>query len=594
MKTNWPGTTFVAAKSTAPRQKVMWRGARNGERGFLLVTVLLVTVVIGILVIGASTTSLIDRQVASRQRGGTEAYYMAQAGLDRLKTTLFLALSDLEASGEQFCGPPDFDLDIGGGVVLSPALFSEPIPDFGGSGFYQLRFDRTQNFYVITSVGWLGTTEDRVAQATMQLVATAGVAPFGAWDNAIFTEELTAATPSGQAGRIAAYGSVHVVNGEVVLDDDVAVAYTGTAGIFNNYNGKLNGVQTNVVQQATRALGTSRAHPYDLCSRLKVEQGNVHVGSGAGGIGAEGDEYDGDEWIGPCTSYAECQGQIQSIEGVYLGQGELTRQPQGTPIYSRSGVVNHADEEGGYRSLHLPFPVLPDGFPFEEGGPNQAVLDDSNCDLVVDDGNGGTVLLLPPAEPPDPGDVPVVCGDGVNALVWDEVARQVTVTGSIAIPEATLSIQPRGDINELSFDGVGQFRIGEKSEAGSTGRIEIGMSVVPVNGENNYRIDDDGQPVTGSSGLAMITSGDLVIDVEGEDGTVAALFYAEGSADLRKQVAIVGSVVGGNVHVQQVPRVLWHEDIVAMAEFMCLVGSVCDLGGPGYQGQWAEVSTEIR
>jgi hypothetical protein len=68
--------------------------------------------------------------------------------------------------------------------------------------------------------------------------------------------------------------------------------------------------------------------------------------------------------------------------------------------------------------------------------------------------------------------------------------------------------------------------------------------------------------------------------VEGENGTVAALFYAEGSADLRKQVAIVGSVVGGNVHVQQVPRVLWHEDIVAMAEFMCLVGSVAIWVGP--------------
>jgi hypothetical protein len=83
-----------------------------------------------------------------------------------------------------------------------------------------LRFDRRQGFfYVLTSVGWLGTEDDRVAQATVQLVATAGVAPFGPWDNAIFTKEFTTAT-AGQTGRIAAYGSVHVVNGEVDLDDD--------------------------------------------------------------------------------------------------------------------------------------------------------------------------------------------------------------------------------------------------------------------------------------------------------------------------------------------------------------------------------------
>jgi hypothetical protein len=573
------------------------------EGGFLLVTVLLVTVVLGILIIGTSTTSLIDRQVASRQRGGTEAHYLAQAGLDRLKTALFLALSDYQGQDAVFCGPPeDLEIDLGSGFVLASGDTSEPIADFSATGFYQLHFDRRQGFFILTSVGWLGSEDDRVAQATVQLVATAGVEPFGPYDNAIFTKQLTTGAAAGQTGTIAAYGSVHVVNGEVDLTEDgIAVTYTGTSGIYNNYNGRAEGEASNVVPHATKTLGLDRAYPFDLCSRLKVQQGDVRVGSNAAGIGAAGDTYDEDgEWEAPWNN-PDAGPQIQSIEGVYLGAGNVVYQGQQRQIYSRSGVL---DAER-YGELHLDFPELPLGFPSEDDGPSQVVLDSSNCALIDEDG----VLAIPPREPLDvdaiscPADT-----SGDNFLTWDESRKVLVISGTIALPDTVLSIQPRLEeegvvgaedvVTELVFEGLGQFRVGTKvSEDDGEGRIEVGMEVLPEDPDKNYCVvrpgeGEEGDPVLcgDAHGLVFVTAGDIdFAGVTGAEATVSGLFYAEGSINLPHQVAVVGSIVGGNVHVQQVPRVLWHPDIVVLAEAM---------GMPGWElefpGQWAEVSTEIR
>jgi hypothetical protein len=564
----------------------------------LLVTVLLVTVVIGILVVGTSTTSLIDRQVASRQRGGTEAHYLAQAGLDRLKTALFLALSDLHGANGEFCGPPpDMVIDFGD-FVLEPGETSAPQVAFGGAGYFQLQFDRRFGYYVLTSVGWLGAPEDRVAQGTVQLVATAGVLPFGPYHNAIFTENLTAGAAAGVAGTIAAYGSVHVVNGDVDLsEDNIAITYVGTSGVYNNYNGRADGEASNAVEQATKALGESRAYPYDLCSRLKVEKGDVRVGSGAVGIGAAGDEYDGDEWVDAWWNPDAGEGgdwQVQSIEGIYLGDGTVLErgQPQ---IYSRSGVL----DAQGYGELHLPFPRLPDGYPAVPDplpvvGP-LVELRETNCELIVDG-----VLVIPPVEPVV-GETSnqVVCpsGGGESFLMWDEDEKLLTISGTIAVPEDDLSIQPRtaGDdsVNELYFSGLGQFRVGTKENGSGSGTIEIGMEILPDNPGANYCFQGppgSEQPCDESHGLGFETAGDIdFTGVTGAGATVSGVFYAEGRIDLPQQISIVGSVVGGNVHVQQVPRVLWHPDVALFAEFTGQFGSDIE-----YEGQWDEVSTEIR
>jgi Tfp pilus assembly protein PilX len=77
------------------------------SEGFVLVTVLLVMVVVGILALGASFTSLIDRQVSANQRGASAAYYVAEAGIQYYKTWIFNNLVDYyESEGEGWCDIP--------------------------------------------------------------------------------------------------------------------------------------------------------------------------------------------------------------------------------------------------------------------------------------------------------------------------------------------------------------------------------------------------------------------------------------------------------------------------------------------------------
>ena len=546
--------------------------------GFLLVTVLFVMVVVAILALGTSFTSLIDRQVASRQRVGTEAFYLANAGIERLKTALFLQLSDIVLEESDECGLPVFDVDLGGGLTLSPGVLSDPIPfEPITNGWYELRFERSGAYYVLTSTGYLAASAQaaqRAAQSTIQLVAAAGEGPSGVWDNAIFARILSSGSGA-LTGTIAAYGSVHVVNGDVELDSSDTLAATGSSGIFNNYNGRGN--QTNARAEAEAALGLTRSLPEDLCSRLKVAQGDIRVQSNATGIGAAGDVYDANDgsWIGPSGS------QINSIEGVYLGRGDVVDN-QGTSlsesalrtIYSRTGV-------SGYEGFDLPFPTLPVGFPGDS-----VVLDETNCDLIVQVG-GRPTLRLPPeaAESVTCG----VVGTGPS-ITWNEADKVLELNGKVAIPNADLLVSRARSGNQqidvLRYRGTGEIQVGTKVDAVTrTGRVDLNTQVLPANPNSNY-IND---------GLAIVTAGDIEISgITGNASTLSALLYAEGLVDIRQQVSIVGAVVGRTVNVQQVPRVLYTPGVSEIAESLCLPGSECALGEFGNQGPWSEVSTEVR
>ncbi len=558
---------------------------RRRRDGFLLVTVLFVMVVVAILALGTSFTALIDRQVAARQRVGTEAHYLAQAGMDRLKTALFLELSDQARSELFVCGFPPFDVDLGGGVVLREGDTSAPLPfEPVSNGWYVLSFERSGGYYVLTSVGYLAPTRDaeqRSAQATMQLVAAAGERPSRVWDNAIFTQALSSGSGS-LTGTIAAYGSVHVVNGDVELvDEEDGLAASGSSGIYNNYAGRS--TSTNVVSQARSALGLARTdeqpNPRDLCSRLKIARGDVRVRSNAVGIGAEGDTYleDG-KWVEPSPL-----AQVQSIKGVYLGSGDVLDQ-QGNPlstatqreIFSRTGV-------SGYEGFDLGFPALEVDFPHSLG-----MLDALECGLIDPISNE---MRLPPVAV---GSVaPCFSRDGKSSIEWDEEGKVLRLDGVVSLPPGVnVSLQGRtgsSKIDVLEYEGIGAIMVGTKiSEdvASNTGRVDVEMEILPKDPTTNYRI--------GGSALSFVTAGDIYVDVPGGGGTVSALLYADRRIDIQKQPTIVGSVVGRSVNVHNVPKVAFHPDVIDIAEFLCLPGTVCDIGDFGNRAPWSEVSVETR
>jgi hypothetical protein len=550
--------------------------------GFLLVTVLFVMVVVAILALGTSFTALIDRQVAARQRVGTEAHYLAQAGMDRLKTALFLELSNQARSDIDICGFPPFEIDLGGGVTLRQGETSAPLPfEPVSNGWYVLSFERSGGYFVLNSVGYLAPSRDaeqRSAQATMQLVAAAGERPSRVWDNAIFARALTSGSGS-LTGTIAAYGSVHIVNGDFELVEDEALITSGSSGIFNNYGGRSN--STNVVTQARNALGMARTdqqpNPRDLCSRLKIARGDVLVRTNAVGIGAEGDTYleDG-TWIEPSPL-----AQVQSIKGVYLGSGDVVDQ-QGNPlstatqrdIFSRTGV-------SGYEGFDLSFPALEIGFPHALGE-----LDADQCGLII-----GNELRLPPVAVGSVG--PCLSRDGESSIEWDETNQVLKLNGVVSLP-AGVNVRLEGrtgnsKIDVLEYEGIGAIMVGTKTStdvASNTGRVDIDVEILPRFADSNYRL--------GGDALSLVTAGDIYVDVPGGGGTVSALLYADRRIEIDKQPTIVGSVVGRSVNVHNVPKVAFHPDMVDIAELLCLPGTVCDVGDFGNRAPWSEVSVEVR
>ena len=72
------------------------------------------------------------------------------------------------------------------------------------------------------------------------------------------------------------------------------------------------------------------------------------------------------------------------------------------------------------------------------------------------------------------------------------------------------------------------------------------------------------------------------------------MMFADRRIDIQKQPTIVGAVVGRTVNVHNVPKVAFHPDLTDVAEYLCLPGSVCDLGDFGNKGPWSEVSIEVR
>ena len=555
--------------------------------GFLLVTVLFVMVVVAILALGTSFTALIDRQVAARQRVGTEAHYLAQAGMDRLKTALFLELSNQARSEIDICGFPPFEIDLGGGVTLRQGETSAPLPfEPVSNGWYVLSFERSGGYFVLNSIGYLAATRDaeqRSAQATMQLVAAAGERPSRVWDNAIFARALTSGSGS-LTGTIAAYGSVHIVNGDFELVEDVdvfedeALIASGSSGVFNNYGGRS--TSTSVVTQARKALGTTRTNeqpnPRDLCSRLKIARGDVLVRTNAVGIGADGDTYEAGKWIEPSPL-----AQVQSVKGVYLGAGDVVDQ-QGNSlstttdrqIFSRTGV-------SGYEGFDLSFPALEIGFPHALGA-----LQAADCGLII-----GNELRLPPVAVGSVG--PCLSYDGKSSIEWDEINKVLKLNGVVSLP-AGVNVRLEGrtgnaKIDVLQYEGIGAIMVGTKTSTdvtSNTGRVDIDVEVLPRFPDNNYRL--------GGDALSFVTAGDIYVDVPGGGGTVSALLYADRRIEIDKQPTIVGSVVGRSVNVHNVPKVAFHPDVIDIVELLCLPGSVCDVGDFGNRAPWSEVSVEVR
>ena len=530
------------------------------RQGFILIATLLIGMVILLLVLGAAVSGVIDRTVTSNQQRASTAYYIAKAGLANYKTNVFWNLVDYYKTYQSgWCEPP-----IAGGIKDKAGNVILPLSTWSGShafggGSYRVRLELSDTNMVLTSEGTYGD-----GKSTVQLVSTAGAGPSTAWDNAIFA---AGSSPSANAinGNVAIYGSVHIVNGALAIDNS-GFYLTGTAGVYNDYYGSST-AGSDIEASVAPIVGANYAANADLCSRLKVASGSVFL-NGNSGLGATGHPIYSVN-LGNGTVYNAKPGQTKNeITDWHTSSGLVTLK------YPKSAGIN-----SGYEGYNLGFPPLPSGFPGDRGftvDPSTA-----NCSwLKQTTKKNGSEFVLPPASPStNYVGCKVTNADGsVDGISW--VNGHLEVSGTVNFASDQFLVN-----GNVQYKGKGVIRVGTSSTDTSAAITMDGGTLTPV--------DTGGYPNTDF--LSFVTSGDVNVTNLHNGDVTAFSAYAGGNFYVDKQATIVGSVVAKTFDMgTNVPAIAYQTGIRNVAESLCLPGTPCASGDNSNPGIMSDISIERR
>ena len=265
------------------------------RNGFVLITVLLITVVVAILAFGTLFTTMIDRTVTANQQGATEAFYIAQAGLNKYKTVVFQTYryylerpekyEDAVRQGNPACGnylTIGLDLNrngvLGEDVDLMDGETHGPFQE--GRGEYSIKFETAGRYAVLTAVGRVGRS-----RSTVQVVSEPK--NVGLLSHALF------AGPGQSSkflnGNVEIYGGVHIV-GDSANPDAYVIDANGNFMQYNYYGmNQLEDVVKDAKitgQQLQQFLSLNAHEQRDLCATLRVEHGRIRLG-GSASVGGE-------------------------------------------------------------------------------------------------------------------------------------------------------------------------------------------------------------------------------------------------------------------------------------------------------------------
>lgn len=260
---------------------------RRNQHGIALVTALVILAVITLLVLGTIFTTQIESWTTRNDATSTEAYYVAQAGLEKYKTVAFQTfrfyLDHLQQYGNSLgtsaiCGnllasgldlDRDFTFDTSKGDVLPGGS----IQGTYGGGTYTITFAPNGSDVVLTSVGRI-----HGAKATVQVVFHPQNA--GLFSNALFAGGgVSSKFINGGAG---VWGSVYVEGPTPSSGTPPTVISTNGNFSMHNYydNSDLLNLMGNrfTTQQLQDMLGATATDQKDLCARLRVNYGQISAG----------------------------------------------------------------------------------------------------------------------------------------------------------------------------------------------------------------------------------------------------------------------------------------------------------------------------
>ena len=271
----------------------MMRTGQQGadRRGVALVAALAIVTIVGTLVLGAIITTQVEQFVTRNDSTSAQAQYVAQAGLQTYKATLFQNFRWLEGGGttgtlaDACSNNLQHGIDYGRNDTLTPWNGNQIGMPFNDGGLVVdahgneigryavtiIRDPTNASRFTLQSVGQTTGTDATRARSTAR--ATILIRNSSTLEQAIF-----AGTGSGMRflnGNTTIYGGVYIVGNRAQTDPhDLVFESNGNLSMFNAYD------KTNLNDTATlrEYLVDPALKSNNLCAALRVEAGRIAIG----------------------------------------------------------------------------------------------------------------------------------------------------------------------------------------------------------------------------------------------------------------------------------------------------------------------------
>jgi len=490
---------------------------QNNSGSMLIISLFVMTILVGFggaLAILSSN----EKKNADRQKISAQAFYIAEAGLEK---TLYNLQQDFEGGGSN---PSWVDgtiriWTVDSSDVDADSFYSFPdTNDSGNAGFVSSLGEGTYSIKLKSVSGstdaiWIRSS-GTVGDTTETIEAYAKAVNVSPWENAIFA----GAGASGAMinGNVDVRGSVHIL-GTGLTSTDMAIDMGGTAQLVgNNYETMPSDLKAKVPALSTVIFGGETVET--LNAEVRIKQGKVGL-SGSASIGAV-------DVSGGSPAVKE------TADGVYITDGY-----DGT-----AGISNVHSDNGGTNGYDLEdaavFPSLADPAPEDSSQSRQAYF------------KANALVLTTELAAITPTSAAFTYTDGTNTISKD-AGGNLTITGRVYVDgNNSVSMDKAGSDKTITYTGSGSLLV--------TGNIQIDVNLVTdANGGNaSFPVRNGSQNIVGfmtPNNIGFGSSGGANIDVMG-------LFYAENQITVAKQTDIVGTVVtnyfdgGGQVPaIYQVP-----------------------------------------
>ncbi len=541
------------------------------NQGFALVLSLIVMAVAGALLTGLLFNTTTGLQISGNDLKSAAAESFSEMGLNKIQTAAYQSYQfyedghwkdynlDEDESALVACGnylSIGIDMDriydvTADGVNYRSTNSTGDIPpdgynifDFtlpnGLEGGAKTILDIEGDRAILTSEGFLGNSYNNAVALSKTLTSLRVETSANIWENAISASGETHTGSQKIDGRVAIFGSVHLLGDATT---GTALNLSGNSGIYSTYEGPGTGTSTDITTEMGELTGPDFSS--NLCAKVRIKSGTMSLG-GSSVLGTASAPLAGIEID---TSYDPTHVHVVESKG-----------------YDSSNEITLPD-------LHEEYPNEPDSY--FEGDIYRLELKDTDlplpnsCNdfLVTSGSNQGFVIPPPVANPLNVGCTTLDDTNtfAVAGLAWLPDGTDCTL-GNIETAIATTPTSGNGYLCVASNDGrdviinlgTHDLYIGGNSNSSATN--------VKYEGRASIRVGDDDldtsakvvvmkgfSPPGNSTGnyfpmdhmFGIVSSGtvELAEHAASSSDPIAAVVFAMGEISITRQVVFIGALV---------------------------------------------------